>query len=288
MNIAQMLYIKQQLGYSYDKIAELSGIPKGTVQKILSGVTKSPRYETLQALESVFSEGLDMQQFKGNLRESSVYGSPFAPDYVHGTSARKIKQQGEFTLEDYFAIPDDRRVELIDGVIYDQASPTADHQLIGFQICYQIENYIDAKDGACIPFVAPCDVQICCDNFNMVQPDVFILCDKKKYRYQRIYGAPEFIAEILSKSTSRHDRQRKYIKYYEAGVKEYWIVDPFKEQVTVYLFDQSLEGDKERGDETEIRKIYSFDDQVPVGIYDNDLKIDFTRIKKRLMQLQNL
>ena len=51
MNLSQMQYYKQQYGYSYDRLSQLTGIPKGTIQKIFTGVTKSPRYETLQALE---------------------------------------------------------------------------------------------------------------------------------------------------------------------------------------------------------------------------------------------
>lgn len=53
MNLSQMQYYKQQYGYSYDRLSQLTGIPKGTIQKIFTGVTKSPRYETLQALERV-------------------------------------------------------------------------------------------------------------------------------------------------------------------------------------------------------------------------------------------
>ena len=53
MTLSQMQYYKQQHGYSYDQLSQLTGIPKGTIQKIFTGVTKSPRYDTLQALERV-------------------------------------------------------------------------------------------------------------------------------------------------------------------------------------------------------------------------------------------
>lgn len=275
MKLSEMQYLKTQYGYSYDKLATLSGIPKGTIQKIFTGVTKNPRYETLMALEKVLRKETPESGW-GEYDLEGPAADQFAESTPYGT---RQKKQGEYTLEDYYAIPDERRVELIDGVIYDMSAPTPDHQIIGFQIGHQIENYIEANKGSCTPFVAPCDVQIDCDDKTMLQPDVFVLCDKSKFRHSHIYGAPEFVVEILSKSTSSKDRHIKYEKYYTSGVKEYWIVDPFRERVIVYLFQENGE-DAEMGDEDV--HIYSFQDQVPVGIYQGKLKIDFARISKRL------
>ena len=56
MTIEQMRERKRELGYSYEQIAQLSGLPLGTVQKVLGGITQSPRYDTLQALEAVFTD----------------------------------------------------------------------------------------------------------------------------------------------------------------------------------------------------------------------------------------
>ena len=104
MTVSEMRKRKKDLGYTNEKISELSGVPLGTVQKIFAGVTDSPRYDTLQALEKIFVKEWGM------LMES--------------VTAYQVKRQGEYTLEDYYALPDERRVELIDGVIYDMsASP---------------------------------------------------------------------------------------------------------------------------------------------------------------------
>ena len=108
MTIQEMLKRKTELGYTYAQLSELSGVPVGTIQKIFSGVTSSPRYETLRALEQVLKEPENSY-----LCEEQV--------------AYKVKKQGEYTLEDYYKIPDERRVELIDGVIYDMSSPTSAH-----------------------------------------------------------------------------------------------------------------------------------------------------------------
>ena len=51
MNIEEMKARKRELGYTYAMIAEKSGVPVGTVQKVFGGFTKAPRYETLQAIE---------------------------------------------------------------------------------------------------------------------------------------------------------------------------------------------------------------------------------------------
>ena len=61
------------------------------------------------------------------------------------------KQQGEYTIEDYYKIPDDIRVELIDGVIYDMASPTTMHQILADEICSALKNYVRSHKGVCMP-----------------------------------------------------------------------------------------------------------------------------------------
>lgn len=104
-----------------------------------------------------------------------------------------IKRQGEYTLADYYAFPDDRRVELIDGVIYDMAAPGLLHQRICGEIFRQIANHITDKKGACIPFIAPVDVQLDCDDKTMVQPDIGILCDINKYHENLTLVCPAFL-----------------------------------------------------------------------------------------------
>ncbi len=161
MTIQEMCQRKQQLGYSYEKIAELSNLPLSTVQKVLGGITKSPRYDTLRALESVFEKPTAQM----------IAEAPLS--YSYG------KKQGEFTLEDYYRIPDDIRVELIDGVIYDMAAPTSLHQLICLEIASALREYIRKNRGNCIPLASPVDVQLDCDEKTMLQPDVLIVCDRE-------------------------------------------------------------------------------------------------------------
>ena len=87
------------------------------------------------------------------------------------------KKQGEYTISDYYAIPEDVRAELIDGVIYDMSAPTIIHQKISLEISVRLHAFISQKKGACMVFSAPVDVQLDCDEKTMVQPDVGIVCD---------------------------------------------------------------------------------------------------------------
>ena len=180
------------------------------------------------------------------------------------------KKQGEYTIEDYYALPEEQRVELIDGVFYDMAAPTLFHQYIIGKIFQDLKNFIDKKGGTCMPFMAPADVQLDCDGGTMVQPDVFMVCDRSKMKLEKVYGAPEFIVEILSQSTKRKDMIIKLRKYMNAGVKEYWIVDPEKKTVLVYDF---LNDD--------YPKIYGFDSIIPVELLDGECKIDFNDINEK-------
>lgn len=247
MTIAEMKKRKKELGYTNETIADLSGVPLGTVQKIFAGITESPRYATLQALEKVFKEGWDT--------------------VAESVSAYKTEKKYGYTLKDYYEIPEDRRVELIDGVIYDTGAPSSIHQLFCSEIWAQLRAYIAEKGGDCIPFVSPIDVQLDCDDKTMVQPDVLVVCDRSRVVRRCILGAPDFIVEILSDATRKKDMSIKLGKYMNAGVREYWLIDPDKKKVLVY----DLENDG-------FPVIYEFDAKIPVMIFSGECVIDFTKI----------
>ena len=219
MTIDEMRQKKKEKGYTYAQIADLSGVPLGTVQKVFSGETEKPRYDTLLALEQLFTD-------TPVLRESALY--------KHNG---RYERNGSYTLDDYYALPDEQRVELIDGYFYDMSSPTFGHQSIGGEIHRQIANYIMEHGGDCRPFIAPVDVQLDCDNKTMVQPDVGIVCDPSKIKRFGIYGAPDFLVEVISPSTKKKDYALKLSKYMEAGVREYWILDFRQEKILVYFFE---------------------------------------------------
>ncbi|MCD8119096.1 MAG: Uma2 family endonuclease [Lachnospiraceae bacterium] len=188
------------------------------------------------------------------------------------------KKQGEFTIEDYYALPDDERVELIDGVIYNMSAPVASHQSIVAGLTTAFCNYVESKNGDCEVFPGPIDVQLDRDDRTMVQPDVLILCDRDKLKNGIIYGAPDFVVEVLSPSTSRKDRIIKLRKYREAGVREYWMVDIKRKEVEVYIFQNP--------ELATLPRVYGFEDIIPVGIYGGDCVVDFSRISRRISWME--
>ena len=244
MTIKELIELKEKKNLTAVEISSRSGIPVSTVYKIFQGQTANPRQETINALSAAM------------LREDCQY-------HVNGTSAlkQKEKQQGEYTVEDYRNWPEDERVELIDGVIYLMSSPKIRHQAVLAEIFYTLTGYIKKNGGPCMVFASPIDVQLDRDDKTMVQPDIIIVCDRSKLQEGEVYGAPDFIVEILSPSTGMRDMTLKLNKYKAAGVREYWTVDPVKRIVEVFRF------------ETEQVEFYTFKDEIPVGIYDGDCKV---------------
>lgn len=261
MTIEEMKRIKQERGYSLAQLSEYSGVPLGTLQKIFSGETEHPRYATLQALERVLSGAKVGYRYDIDKRDVQKVQEAMIYEPFDG------KRQGEYTLEDYYALPDERRVELIDGVIYDMSAPTFVHQHILGEAYTTIRKYIDAKGGACLPMMAPVDVRLDCDNRTMVQPDVLILCDKSKICKWGIMGAPDFCLEIVSESTSRKDYIKKLQKYTEAGVKEYWIIDPLRKMLITYNWKDNY-----------LPHMCSLQGKVGLALYDEELQIDLDEI----------
>lgn len=181
------------------------------------------------------------------------------------------------TIEDYYALPDDQRVELIDGVFYDMAAPTYEHQMILGSLHSLFLECARLHGQPCEVFMAPCDVLLDRDDYTMVQPDLLIICEKLDFlNLKRLDGAPALVAEILSPSTRSRDMILKLYKYQKAGVREYWIIDPKYRIVTVHRFD-----------EEEYHPVtYTFQDEIPVGISDGMCAIDFSRILERVRKYE--
>lgn len=292
MTISQMQRARRILGYSYKDLAERSGVPLSTVQKVFGGVTASPRMETLIALERVLAypedlplpEKYERNAEKTNEKEYPVRSEPgrntdmvCEPSVQYGAAVEQ-KRQGEYTIDDYLALPDDVRYELIDGVLIKMDGPTSIHQRIAGFLYHKIYSYIDSKDGSCIPYIAPLDVQLDEDNRTMVQPDVIILCSPEKDIEKRLFGAPDFVAEVLSPSTWNKDMVLKLSKYMNAGVREYWIIDPKNRRVLTYWFGR---GEAEIGFAS-----YTMTEDIPLRLYDGDCVINFSSLMEQLDRMQ--
>lgn len=176
-----------------------------------------------------------------------------------------LAEQRIYTTEDIYNLPEGQRAELVDGQLYMVAPPSRKHQEIAGELFAVIRDYIRRRKGNCRPYIAPFAVFLNEDNRNYVEPDISVICDKDKLTDRGCNGAPDWVIEVVSVGSQRMDYMIKLFKYRTAGVKEYWIVDPKDQTISVYDFanDNMCK--------------YTFSDVVRVGIYE-DFEIDFSSL----------
>ena len=142
------------------------------------------------------------------------------------------------------------------------------------EILAELRDYL--KDKTCEPFSAPVDVVLFEKNNdkdksqNVFQPDVFVVCDPEKITEDRIYGAPDFVVEVVSPSNSKHDDVNKLTAYMKYGVKEFWMIIPETDSVQVYV--------KVKEEENLYFNIYTCNDTIKVSIFD-DFEINFKELQ---------
>lgn len=167
-----------------------------------------------------------------------------------------LLKSDHYTSEDYWNLPEGERAELIDGKLYDMAPPSRIHQEIVSGLTRIVGNYIADHHGKCRIYPAPFAVNLDADDKDWVEPDISVICDPNKLTDRGCCGAPDLIFEIVSPSSRKMDYSLKNTIYSQADVREYWIVDPVKERVTVYHYEEDA-----------APTIYTFDQDIPVGIY---------------------
>lgn len=177
-----------------------------------------------------------------------------------------IPQEKGYTVDDIYQLAEGTRAELIQGELYMQAAPSTNHQRISAILARRIGNHIEKKGGRCEVFTAPFAVFLFEDEYTYLEPDICVICDTDKLTEDGCDGAPEWVIEIVSPSSKKMDYQTKTELYQDAGVREYWIVDPEREMVTVY---------RDRFGWRAI--IYGGREKVSSGIYP-DLSIDFSTV----------
>ena len=180
-----------------------------------------------------------------------------------------------YTYKDYLTFDENERIEIIDGEIINMSPvPSRAHQEIIMEIAAEIRNYIKSNNGPCKVYPAPFDVILKNDDDevinskNIVQPDISVVCDKNKLTEKGCTGSPDMIVEVISPYNPSNDYVRKLNLYEKFKVKEYWIVNPIRRSMLVYVLT-------ENGYDAPIT--YTFSDKVKVNIYDN-LEIDFNSI----------
>ena len=144
-----------------------------------------------------------------------------------------LPKREDYTFEDWLEMDNNEKIDLIDGVLYMRGEPSRRHQKVLRQLVLKLGNFLDGK--ICELYFDPFMVKL--NKKIVVHPDISVICDKDKLDDKGCNGAPELIVEILSPSNMVADVWTKYNKYLMAGVKEYWIVDPVKNEVDVYILE---------------------------------------------------
>ncbi len=291
MTIDEMKRIKDERGYSFTQISEYSGVPAITLRKIFCGQTKNPRPATLAAVERVLTSDENIYTGKAHeydqnraeiiggersLKENGVvYGAKTdgAPqDYAKADSAT----WGYAKVDN--ATQGDSRTEIIDGKAFAINAPDIMHKDIISYIHMEIYSYIRKSKCTCRVYESPIDVQLDQSNKTMVEPDLVVICDTDKIRQNHIAGAPDFILEVLSESTRRKDMLLKSYKYLEAGVREYWMIDPDKRTLIKY--------DSESDDMTPtVKPLKGIE---PLDIFEGKLKIDLGEVASIIEECEKL
>jgi len=178
-----------------------------------------------------------------------------------GNALRKEDVEVRYTYADYkgWELKPGERYELIHGAAYAMSAPSTYHQLISGEIFKQMANHLAGKP--CKVISAPYDVRLFYEedesDEEVVQPDISVICDREKRGPEGCRGAPDMVVEILSPSNTAIGMEEKFHLYRDAGVREYWLVDPNNKTLKTHLFV---------GGKPDVQ-IYAATDKAEVGIF---------------------
>ena len=154
------------------------------------------------------------------------------------TDINQLDPTKKYTYADYLTWRFKERVELIKGKLFKMSpAPNLYHQRIATRLIKVFAVFLEGK--ACEVFSAPFDVRFPkkgaadASTYNIVQPDICVVCDPSKLDIKGCNGAPDLIVEILSKATGKKDLHEKYQLYESNGVREYWIVHPTEQTLQI-------------------------------------------------------
>jgi len=162
-------------------------------------------------------------------------------DPVAGESSIIYRVQ-RYSYADYLTWADDKMREIIGGIVYLFAAPLRIHAAVIGAFFFKAFSHIRKRKAKCKIYTAPFDVRLPLNGetdddkiFDVVQPDIVVVCDPTKLDDKGCIGAPDLIVEVSSPNTSKLDLEKKFSLYEAVGVKEYWIAFPKEKKVTVFL-----------------------------------------------------
>ena len=149
------------------------------------------------------------------------------------------EENRRYTYADYLEWEGPERYQLLNGEAFMMASPSVTHQALLMELSAQFSNWLKGKP--CRVFAAPLDVRLFPEEDNsddtVVQPDLLVVCDKDKIAKSSVNGPPDLVIEILSPSNTHGEQFYKFQYYLEAGVREYWVIEPEEKRVQVHIYE---------------------------------------------------
>ncbi|MCL2762901.1 MAG: Uma2 family endonuclease [Treponema sp.] len=170
----------------------------------------------------------------------------------------ELDEKRRYTYADYLEWEGPERFQLINGEVFQMASPSVAHQALLMGLSSSFDTWLQGK--SCRAFAAPLDVRLFpkkdkSDN-TVVQPDLLVVCDSSKLDKGSVNGPPDLVIEIVSPSNSHNELFLKFNYYLEAGVREYWVVDPEMKRVTTHIYENGRY----------ISTAYKDNDSIPVTV----------------------
>ena len=259
MNIADLVARKKALKLTNKKLADLTGIPVSTINKILGGVTKSPGYDTLLAIEDAIGK---IEKASGKIPKYEYHKSIDQPMMVRETSNYALNTR-KYTEDDINNLPEGDLAELIDGVLLFKGMPSLTHERIISKLSFKISDFIQRNGGSCEVFSSHYAMRLQNedDETNIFLPDIMVVCNKDIMKEDCLDGAADWIIEVVSPGTSKNDYQKKVYHYRKGGIREYWIIDPIKNVLTVFDFNSEKECRQEG------ITIYSWDENISSMVF---------------------
>ncbi len=291
MTVEELKARKKKLKLTTKELAYRADLPVGTVSKIFTGETKNPSFLTIEKLDAALEkeeklarlqayEAAMTQYFKehpedagdqkkfeaiyrGRLHlnnEPICYAKPMDDDLeIRDNLALQLRPMIASDLTD---LGEKKAYQLIDGQLIVAEMAGVSHQRMVRHIGRQIDQFISDNDGGCEVFDVGVNVYLDADEFTLVIPDIAVVCNPSVINDKGVWGAPDWIIEVVSASTRKIDYHKKLHKYMDSGVREYWIVDIDRQMVTVCVNGEPMQV-----------IIYGFNQGVPVTIYDKKLII---------------
>lgn len=259
-----MSYYRELCKLTQKDVESKTGITQSDISKYERG-EGNPSLDTINRIAAAFDRKVKIDFLvrpEGKHIDASEFsGAEGILDYIP-----VWKSQGQFTVKDIQNIPEEYKVELINGVIRLMGQPSIQHQMAASFFNVEIGMFIKKNKGKCSVMQTPAlifDDKDLSDTYLI--PDVAVVCDKSNIGKNGIINFADLIIEIVSPGVKnrKHDYKTKMNIYMKAGVKEYWIVDIEKQRVTVLAEQDAY-----------MPTIYGFDSEIPVRIYDGELVVD--------------